>query len=42
MGELGEAMGLEWAGRWTRFREYPHFQFTGGNPLSYFQAGNRI
>lgn len=42
IGELGEAMGLEWAGRWTRFREYPHFQFTGGNPLSYFQAGNRI
>ena len=26
VGELGEAAGLEWAGRWKRFREYPHFQ----------------
>lgn len=42
VGELGEAAGLEWAGRWTRFREYPHFQFTEGNPLSYFQAGRQI
>lgn len=42
IGVLGEAAGLEWAGRWTRFREYPHFQFTGGNPLSYFQAGRRL
>ncbi|TXH46099.1 MAG: peptidase M15 [Desulfurellales bacterium] len=25
-GELGEAAGLEWAGRWTKFREYPHLQ----------------
>ena len=42
IGVLGEAVGLEWAGRWTRFREYPHFQFTGGKPLSYFQSGKRI
>lgn len=26
LGELGEQAGLEWAGRWKRFREYPHFQ----------------
>lgn len=26
VGELGEKVGLEWAGRWTTFREYPHFQ----------------
>ena len=25
-GELAEAAGLEWAGRWTRFREFPHVQ----------------
>lgn len=25
-GEIGEKVGLEWAGRWTTFREYPHFQ----------------
>lgn len=33
VGELGESVGLEWAGRWTRFREYPHFQFTSGLTL---------
>lgn len=26
VGKLGEKAGLEWAGRWTRFREFPHFQ----------------
>lgn len=25
-----EAQGWEWAGRWKRFCETPHFQFTGG------------
>lgn len=25
-GEIGERCGLEWAGRWTRFKEFPHFQ----------------
>jgi peptidoglycan L-alanyl-D-glutamate endopeptidase CwlK len=26
VGKLGEEAGLEWAGRWKRFREFPHFQ----------------
>lgn len=26
VGEIGERCGLEWAGRWKTFREYPHFQ----------------
>lgn len=26
MGELGEQAGLEWAGRWRRFKETVHFQ----------------
>lgn len=26
LGELGETCGLEWAGRWERFKEFPHFQ----------------
>jgi peptidoglycan L-alanyl-D-glutamate endopeptidase CwlK len=26
IGEIGEAVGLEWAGRWKRMREFPHFQ----------------
>jgi peptidoglycan L-alanyl-D-glutamate endopeptidase CwlK len=26
LGQLGEAAGLEWAGRWVTFQEKPHFQ----------------
>ena len=26
LGDIGEKCGLEWAGRWKSFREYPHFQ----------------
>lgn len=25
-GKMAEAVGLEWAGRWKRFREFPHIQ----------------
>lgn len=42
VGELGEAQGLEWAGRWKTFREFPHFQYTAGHPLSYFQGGGTL
>jgi len=42
VGELGEGAGLEWAGRWIKFREWAHFQYTGGKPLSYFQNGGRL
>jgi peptidoglycan L-alanyl-D-glutamate endopeptidase CwlK len=26
LGIIGEMLGLEWAGKWKRFKEYPHFQ----------------
>ena len=39
VGALGEREGLEWAGNWHTFREYPHFQFTGSMPISYFEGG---
>lgn len=26
VGLIGAAQGLEWGGRWPRFRDYPHFQ----------------
>ena len=42
LGLMGESVGLEWAGRWTRFKEYPHFQFTGGHDLAYFQNGGKL
>lgn len=39
VGAIGEQVGFEWAGRWKRFREMPHFQFTGGLSLSDFKLG---
>lgn len=42
IGKAGEAAGLEWAGRWTKFKEMAHFQFTGGHDLTWFQTGNRL
>lgn len=26
LGEIGKSVGLEWAGDWPRFKEFPHFQ----------------
>jgi peptidoglycan L-alanyl-D-glutamate endopeptidase CwlK len=34
VGKLGKKCGLEWAGDWTSFREFPHFQFTDGKDIS--------
>lgn len=28
VGGIGESVGLEWAGRWRRFKEFPHFEKT--------------
>lgn len=33
LGAIGKTVGLEWAGEWVTFREYPHFQFTNGKSL---------
>jgi peptidoglycan L-alanyl-D-glutamate endopeptidase CwlK len=38
-GVIAEGCGLEWAGRWKRFREMAHCQFTNGLTLADFQAG---
>ena len=42
VGALGKAAGLEWAGDWKRFKEYPHFQYTGGLTLAQLQTGAKI
>lgn len=42
VGLMGESVGLEWAGRWTKFKEFPHFQFTDGNSLAFFQGGGEL
>lgn len=34
--------GFEWAYEWKRFKEMPHFQYTEGHPLSYFQSGGKV
>lgn len=26
LGEIGVSLGLDWAGNWKSFKEYPHFQ----------------
>lgn len=41
-GEIGESVGLEWAGRWVRFKELAHFQYTNGLKLSDFQNGKTL
>lgn len=43
VGELGESVGLEWAGRWTgKLREMAHFQYTGGLTTADLKAGRKI
>lgn len=39
VGALGKEVGLDWAGDWVKFKEYPHFQYTGGLTLADFKAG---
>ena len=41
-GEIAEGVGLEWAGRWKKFNEMPHCQYTGGLTLADFQAGKTL
>ena len=30
----GKSVGLEWGGDWTGFKDWPHFQYTGGLSLA--------
>lgn len=41
-GEIAEGVGLEWAGRWVKFKELAHCQYTGGLKIADFQAGKTI
>ena len=42
VGKLGKDAGLEWAGDWVTFKEFPHFQYTGGLNLAQLQSGKKI
>jgi peptidoglycan L-alanyl-D-glutamate endopeptidase CwlK len=33
-GALGKSVGLEWGGDWTGFKDWPHFQYSGGLSLA--------
>jgi len=41
-GEIGEALGLEWAWRWTKNKEMAQMQITGGLTLADFQEGKTL
>lgn len=41
-GEIGKALGLEYAGDWVRFKEYAHLQWTGGLTLAQLRAGHKL
>jgi len=42
IAEIFKSHGFEWGYDWPRFKEMPHFQMTGGHPLSYFQNGGEL
>jgi peptidoglycan L-alanyl-D-glutamate endopeptidase CwlK len=42
VGEIGESIGLSWAGRWKSFKEKLHFQYTEGLTLKDFQEGKTL
>ena len=42
LGEIAAANGVEWAGTWEHFKEYAHFQYTGGLSLEEFKSGKEI
>jgi peptidoglycan L-alanyl-D-glutamate endopeptidase CwlK len=42
IGKIGESCGLEWAGNWKTFKEFPHFQYTGGLTIAQLQQGAKI
>lgn len=41
-GAIGESVGLEWGGRWSKFPDFPHLQYTGGLTLAQARAGKTI
>lgn len=41
VGKIGKSCGLEWAGDWKTFKEYPHFQWTNGLTIHELMAGKR-
>ena len=42
VGKIGKECGLEWAGDWVVFKEFPHFQYTRGISIRQFLAGKTL
>lgn len=42
IGEIGQKLGLTWAGAWINFKEMPHFQYTEGLKWQDFKAGKNL
>lgn len=42
VGAIGKKLGLSWAGDWKTFREYVHFEYTGGLSAADLRAGKRV
>ncbi len=40
LGEIGESIGLRWGGRFS-FRDWEHFEYTGGLTIEELKAGKR-
>lgn len=40
LGEIGESIGLRWGGRFS-FRDWGHFEYTGGLTIEELKAGKR-
>ncbi|WP_081327462.1 M15 family metallopeptidase [Paenibacillus polymyxa] len=41
VAEIGKALGFEWGGDWTSFKDMPHFQMTFGLTTAQYRADRR-
>lgn len=42
VADIAAECGLEWAGNWKSFKEYDHFQYTGGLTLAQLKEGRTL
>lgn len=42
VGPIGEKLGLEWGGRWTKMTDRPHFQYTFGLSINALNGGAKV
>lgn len=42
LGAIAEQCKIEWAGSWRTFKEYAHFQYTGGLSIADFKSGKEL